>query len=229
MGVEVVPMSLATLLLLAAIGWVAVGGAVSLAMGRRGHDALAWLLMGMLFGPFTVLFALEAWREERLRPELVSGRGVRGTGPVDVLVGFDGSPESEAALAAVTDLLGPRLGRLTVATVVPYDAGAEGDRATREALERRRSTLAPLPRLEILHGRPSQALLERALTDGYGLLAVGTTGAGASRALLGSTAVDLARSAPVPVLLVGPEGRGATPGPTRRHEQEVPHGAGLVS
>lgn len=217
-------MQLATLL--AAAGWLAVGVAASLVMGRRGHDAAPWLVMGMLFGPFTALFALEARHEERLRPELVSPRGSRGTGSVDVLVGFDGSAESGAAVGTTTALLGPRLGRLTLATVVSYDGGVEGDRAARVALERQAAVTPGPPRLEILHGRPSQALLARAVADGYDVLAIGTRGAGASNALLGSTAVDLARSAGIPVLLVG--GGGLIQDQPSRHREEVHHGSGLV-
>jgi hypothetical protein len=42
-------------------------------------------------------------------------------GPVAVLVGIDGSPECGMALQNVIALLGPRLGRLCLATVVPFD------------------------------------------------------------------------------------------------------------
>jgi hypothetical protein len=65
MEVEVVPMSSTAVLLLAAVGWLAAGLAVSLVMGRRAHNAWGWLALGALFGPFAVLFALEAWDEER--------------------------------------------------------------------------------------------------------------------------------------------------------------------
>ncbi len=199
-------MSSATLLILAAAGWLAVGVVVSLVMGRRGHDASPWLRLGVLFGPLTALFAWEAWRDERLEPELVSRRQLRGGGPVDLLVGFDTSAESQAALAAAQELLGSRLGRVTLATVVPYDGADEDEAQARDALQRQGAVMAGSPRLELLHGRPSQALLERAVADGYDVLAIGTKGAGASNALLGSTAVDLARSAPMPVLLVGSGG-----------------------
>jgi nucleotide-binding universal stress UspA family protein len=52
----------------------------------------------------------------------------------------------------------------------------------------------------ILSGRPADALTEHALRDGYQLLVVGRRGRGASKAILGSTAAQLA-SAPIPVLV----------------------------
>ena len=52
----------------------------------------------------------------------------------------------------------------------------------------------------ILSGRPADALTEFALRDGYELLVVGRRGRGASKAILGSTAAQLA-SAPIPVLV----------------------------
>src|SRR5690348_6745020 len=102
-------------------------------MGRRGHDAFSWLLLGTLFGPLGAIFAVEARGEERLRPQLVAGRRSSGPGPVAVLAGVDGSPESRAALLAARRLLGSRLGRLTLATVIPYDAGFDQERTARAA------------------------------------------------------------------------------------------------
>jgi len=195
--------SYGTVALVVVVSWLAVGLALSLVMGRRGHDAFSWLVLGSVFGPLGGIFAVEAWREERTRPELVSGTASPRSGPVDVLVGFDGSPEGRAALAAATRLLGPRLGRLTLAAVVPYDGGLDAERTAKAALESEGAALGGSARLEILHGRPSHALLERAAADGYELLVIGTKGSGASRALLGSTAQDVARSAGIPVLLMG--------------------------
>ena len=205
---EVVPVSYETLVLVAAVSWLSVGLTLSLVMGRRGHDAFAWLILGTLFGPLSAIFAVEARGDERLRPELVRARESSGPGPIDVLVGVDGSPESRAALRAAVELLGARLGRLTLATVILYDCGVDRERTARAALEQQAEAIGGGPRLELLHGRPAPVLLERAVDDGYDLLVIGTRGAGASKALLGSTAVDVAESAKVPVLLMG-DGGGA--------------------
>jgi hypothetical protein len=50
-----------------------------------------------------------------------------------VLVGLDGSAEAAAALGAALDLLGPRLGRLTLVTVTDLDASDEHGRAMARA------------------------------------------------------------------------------------------------
>ena len=132
---EVVFVSYSTVVLVMAASWLSVGLTLSLIMGRRGHDAFSWLVLGTLFGPLGAIFAFAARSDERVRPELVAARLSSGPGPVDVLVGVDGSPESRAALLAATELLGPRLGRLTLAAVVPYASTPLVVRAARQALE----------------------------------------------------------------------------------------------
>ena len=107
-----------------------------------------------------------------------------------------------SALQAAVKLLGPRLGRLTLATVIPYDCGVDRQRTARSTLEEQAELLGGEPRLELLHGRPAPILLERAVSDGYDLLVLGTRGAGLTKALLGSTAVDVAEGATIPVLLM---------------------------
>lgn len=203
MGPEVVPVSYGTLVLVVAVAWVSIGLTLSLIMGRRGHDAFSWLILGTLFGPLGAVFAVEARGEERVRPQVVAARKSSGTGPIDVLVGLDGSPESRAALQAAVEMLGPRLGRLTLASVIPYDSGFDRQRTARATLEQQASLVDGGARLELLHGRPASALLERAMTDGYDLVVLGTRGAGLTKALLGSTAVDVAEAAKIPVLLMG--------------------------
>jgi nucleotide-binding universal stress UspA family protein len=199
---EVVPVSYSTLVIVVAVAWLSTGLTLSLVMGRRGHDAFAWLILGTLFGPLGVIFAVEARDEEGARPELVSARRATGAGPIDVLAGVDGSPESMSALQAALELLGPRLGRLTLATVIPYDSGFDRRRTAQSTLEQQAELVGSGPRLELLHGRPAAVLLERAMNDDYDLLVIGTRGAGLSKALLGSTAVDVAEGAKIPVLLM---------------------------
>ena len=211
MGVEVIAMSYATLLLGVGLVWVTIGAVLALVMGRRGHDAFSWFVVGGVLGPLGLVLAADAWRHgEQGRPQTVSRLWSMNPGPVDVLVGFDGSPECRAALDSAIAVLGARLGRLTLATVVPYDGGRDHEELARIALEGAAAALKRWPRLEILHGRPSQALLDQAALEGYGLLVIGTKGAGASRSVLGSTATELARTARVPVLMVGPGEEPAT-------------------
>jgi nucleotide-binding universal stress UspA family protein len=205
----VVSVSYSTLVIVVAVAWLTIGLTLSLVMGRRGHDAFSWLMLGMLFGPLGAIFAVEARREEQLRPERVALRQSGGSGPIDVIVGVDGSPESMAALQAAVELLGPRLGRLTMATVIPYDSGFDRRRTAHSTLERQAELVGGGPQLELLHGRPAPVLLERAMNDDYDLLVLGTRGTGLTKALLGSTAADVAEGAKIPVLLMGSGRRAA--------------------
>ena len=153
---------------------------------------------------------LLAWGRVRSEPaslnrEIVDAVPGAGTGPVDVLVGIDGSAESETALRTAVDILGPRIGRLTLAGVTEFNYGSSQAQAdANRALEVLRAMAewasVSAPGVMILSGRAANALSEHALRDGYQLLVVGRRGRGASKAILGSTAAQLA-SAPIPVLV----------------------------
>ncbi|HEY6707677.1 MAG TPA: universal stress protein [Actinomycetota bacterium] len=212
-------MSATTALGALAVLWAGVGLLLALVMGRNGHDPFAWWLLGTLLGPLALPLAISAQHRRRDRAWPVrSGRP--GRGPVDVLVGLDGSAEATAALAAVLELLGPRLGRLTLATVVDLDASVEHDRArarARAELERQARLVQlrlstgehgpddgrRVPRLVLLAGHPAEALARLAAEGGDDLLVVGSRAAGLSKVLLGSTATTLAAHAKVPVLVAG--------------------------
>lgn len=188
--------------------WLAVGVLLGLAMGHRGHSGFSWLVLGSLLGPLAVVLALDSRRhDEALNPVALTQPVIdHRTGCVDVLAGYDGSPESVVALGAAADLLGPRLGRLTVATVVPFDGGAEGERRATAALrgfaEQGGRAEALVTECTVLHGRPAEALRDLATQEGYEMIVVGTRGSGLSKRILGSAASDLARGSAVPVLLV---------------------------
>jgi nucleotide-binding universal stress UspA family protein len=200
--------------------WIGIGLLLALVMGRHGHDPFAWWLLGTLLGPLALPLALSAERRQAERAQQLR-IGVPGRGPVDVLVGLDGSPEAAAALLTVLDLLGPQLGRLTLATVIDLDASAEHDRAKDQAraeLLRRADQIRmrlwspsqdpdehgrPVPDLILLPGQPAEALQRLAAEGAYDLVVVGGRGSGLSKVLLGSTATTLAAQAKVPVLLAG--------------------------
>ena len=195
----------ATGVVVVAAVWFAIGLVLSLVLGRRGHDGYSWFLLGVVLGPLAVVFAVEAWRhyERPAHRPLVAADGGRDRGTVDVLVGFDGSTGSQAALAAAIELLGARLGRLTLATVIPYEGGREGERDAAAALHEQTERLNPVvPGLKVIRGHPAKALAAEALEGGYGLLAIGTKGAGHAH-LFGSAATELARTSKLPVLLAG--------------------------
>jgi nucleotide-binding universal stress UspA family protein len=186
--------------------WVGIGLALALIMGRRGHTRFGWLFVGAVLGPIALVLALTSWRQEAPPATRLAGATAAGTGPVDALVGYDGSPEALAAVDAVIGLLASRLGRLTVATVVPLGAGQREEESAAAALQALCSSrAASAAASEVLHGRPSEALSRRAVEGGYQLLAIGTRGTGFAKAAFGSTATELARASKLPVLMVGAE------------------------
>lgn len=188
--------------------WFAIGLATALVLGRRGHDAFSWFVLGALLGPFALALAAGALRDEQRSPRQLQGsRPQAGGRPgVDVLVGYDGSPESEACVTRTVEVFGHQLRNLTVATVVPFDCGEATETLATAALagvaNRLVGSVAIEPHLLLLHGHPATALTEQALEDGAAVLAIGTRGAGGH--LFGSAASELAKSVRVPVLLVGP-------------------------
>lgn len=199
--------------------WLAIGLGLSLVMGRRGHLAFSWLIIGTVLGPLGLVLALDSSRhDEELKPrEVAHDIPPPRAGSVDVLAGYDGSPESLAAVDAAARLLGDRLGRLTVATVVPYDGSTTPERLADVALQsfagNGRTTTQLVTDLKVLHGRPAEALRNGAVDGNYQLIAIGARGAGFSKHVLGSAAYELARGGSVPVLVVGGDDRARTGDP----------------
>lgn len=192
---------------LVGVAWVGIGLVVSFVMGRRGHSPFGWWFLGAVFGPLVIVLAIDAALRHRMASEPLGEGGMPGEGPVDVLVGIDGSPQSLAALSSVCRLLGPRLGRLTLAAVVSFEAaersGAERDEAVDALGRAARSVTICGPDTVVLSGPPARALVEHARERRYDLLAVGSRGRGASKAVLGSVSAQLVRQSRVPVLVAG--------------------------
>jgi nucleotide-binding universal stress UspA family protein len=178
-----------------------------------------------VLGPIALLLALVEVRNERPWWTRLAASGDPGSGPVDVLVGIDGSPESAAATTAALELLGDRVGRLTLVAVTEIDdsvAGREERARLREELERQAAVVRAwleerdvpaqvkqkvIPELQLMSGPPARTLDTIAAEDGYGLLVVGARGAEMSSVLLGSVATKLAARASVPVLVIGDQVR----------------------
>jgi nucleotide-binding universal stress UspA family protein len=216
------------------VTFACIGLVLALVMGRLGHSPFAWGLLGLVLGPIALLLALVEVRSERPWWTRLVASGAPGSGPVDVLVGIDGSPESAAATTAALELLGDRVGRLTLVAVTEVDdstAGHQERDRLREELERqaeavrawqqeqRRTVKAVrpvIPELQLLSGPPARTLDTIAAEDGYGLLVVGARGAGMSSVLLGSVATRLAARASVPVLIIGDRCSWATSGTSGR-------------
>lgn len=195
-------MSETVLLFIVAGAWTVIGVILAAVMGRRGHHPFTWFLIGAILGPIAIVLAITADHDLRRRHVEERSEDHPHWGPVDVMVGIDGSPESVAAVDEVRHLFGERIGRLYLATVLPYDS-PEMDRV--DALARLETISSTRPKamgLKVLTGMPAEALSRSAAESAFDLLAVGTRGSGLARLALGSTAEALARSSKVPVLLV---------------------------
>jgi nucleotide-binding universal stress UspA family protein len=215
-------MSFTTIGLIVLGVWGGIGVLSSLVMARRGHHPFTWFLLGAVFGPLVLVFVAEALvAEQHGRSEVVHAGSASG-GPLSILVGIDGSPESVGALRTAIALLGSRIGRLTLAEVVDYETAGGGLPAERRhadnqlsVLTQEAAALAGLdPATVVLAGRPADALLEAALDARCHLLVIGGRGHGATKAVLGSVARQLTANAPLPVLVVGGDAVVATRGLT---------------
>jgi nucleotide-binding universal stress UspA family protein len=195
------------LLILLAV-WLAIGVTLAVVMGRRGHGAFQWLLIGAFLGPLSLPIAWVSIRDEDRGSGSARAlhEGIAGVGPVNVLVGIDGSVEAANALRTVVDLVGTNIGRLTLASVVTFDVGSvqarrEEERAI-EVLDAAASSVeAETPSRVLLTGQPAEVLMRHAAEEGYDLLAIGRRGRGATKAVLGSTASRVA-DGPLPALIV---------------------------
>lgn len=190
------------IVVVAFVAWVVVGLALGWFMGRRGYEAYTWALIGVVLGPIAVALAV-VWvlRPPAHEPVLLHRGGGKRAGALDVLVAFDGSPESCGALATVERLFGDRIGRLMLACVVPIDAPVDVVHDAEQTLDGGCARVREDASTVLLRGKPAEELRSYALRLGYDVLALGTRGQGRSHALLGSVASALVRGAGVPVVL----------------------------
>lgn len=195
-----------------ALVWGLVGLLSGVWMARRGYDPL-WILLAVPLGPLFVPIATERVRR---RPRAESAGP--SAGPADlppdagprVLIGLDGSPESEQALATALRALGAQCSQLVLAEVVRYEATEDENRVEITAAEGRLQTAAAgvgisgTVRTEVLAGAPGPALREFAENQSFDIVVVGRRGRGLTRRVLGSVSSDLVTHSVVPVLVVEP-------------------------
>jgi nucleotide-binding universal stress UspA family protein len=191
------------LILLAA--WLATGLTLAVVMGRRGHGAFQWFLLGAVLGPLALPLAWTAIRDEHRPSPRSLGEAMSSGGSVDVLVGVDGSLEAENALKMTIALVGANIGRLMLAHVTTFGESEQGRRDEELAVELLDAAASSVPEFApgrvLLTGRPADALIKHATEEGFDLLAIGRRGSGASKALLGSTATRTTNG-PIPVLVI---------------------------
>jgi nucleotide-binding universal stress UspA family protein len=195
--------------------WVIVGLAARVSLLRGGH----WHMSGptaAFMGPFVIVALVSVRQQPRRTDARAVAVGEPAGGPVDTLVGIDPSPEARAALVGAVDMLGPRIGRLVIATVLPSGFRDAGERQSAEAdalkmLEESRAELESKVEsvdglaadLVLLRGNPADALVEYANDEGITVIAVGKRGTGLAKTVLGSVASNLARDARSAVLIFG--------------------------
>lgn len=161
------------------MGWVCSGLLTAYLLRRRGHEFVPAAVLGLVFGPLFIPLAVDAvrHRERAVRPVHLSP-GAPGGGPVDVLVGLDGAADSVALARAAVQLLGPRIGRLTLARAVEFESAerndwfdAKGEAALELELT---SVLLPgyVPSTVLLPGDPRKALVAHASAEGYDVIVV---------------------------------------------------------
>ncbi len=202
------------LLVIFVVAWPLVGLVTGVWMVRHGHHPL-WLVVSVALGPLFVPIALERV-ERRPRLAVVGPEGGPGPRPETpdgprVLVGLDGSSESERALTKTVELLGAHCRLLVLAEVVCYDDAEDCRQETMEAAKERLAATAAAARaagvpvrVEVLAGPPGETLRRFAEDQQMDLLVVGRRGRGLSRHLLGSVSADVVHHSPVPVLVVEP-------------------------
>ena len=153
-------------------------------------------------------------------PESNSGRPTPASGPFrQVLVGWDGSPDSVAALRTAAAIVGDGPGRVIALAVLPspphQEAGrdqaateAAGSHHAYQTFQATRSAIAAASRARIsLHteeGRhAARCLCDHATDHGFDLLVLGRHGdGGILHPKLGHVAEAAARASRIPVLLV---------------------------
>lgn len=224
-----------TTILILAVAWVVVGLASGLWMARRGFDPL-WILVALPLGPLFVPIAAERVQRRPGRvavgaKEVPPRRSAENTGP-RILIGVDGSVESERALSETLRLFGTRFGLLVLAEVVHFEVTEDVSREGIDAAAARLSALAArldgsaAVHTEVLAGSPGVTLREFAEQQDMDLVVVGRRGRGLSAYVLGSVSTDLIEHCSVPVLIVGRvnKSNGATPRRTANTETTTDDG-----
>ncbi|WP_165989714.1 universal stress protein [Streptomyces sp. YIM 98790] len=181
--------------------WVLSGLVGTALMLRQGHQHPLWFLWGVLLGPLAAPVLLER-AEDTSRLVSAPRRGSPRSG-LTVIVGVDGTSSSRHTAEAVRDLLGPRAGRLILTKVVDFDTagndGGSGDhlaRAEQTLLAYAREVAELDPVVEVVAGRPADALLDLARNENADLIVVGPP-----HHMFGGTCRSLVLHSPIPVLV----------------------------
>ena len=204
-----------TLVVIFVVAWPLIGLVTGVWMVRRGHHPL-WVAIAVALGPLSAPIAVErVERHPRLAavgPEGLPGPRPDRTDGVRVLVGMDGSAESERALTQTLEKPPrPRPPAAGAGQVVCDDDAEDCTQETVEAATERLAATATVGRdagvpvrVEVLAGPPGETLRRFAEDQQMDLVVVGRRGRGLTRHLLGSVSAYVVHHSPVPVLVVEP-------------------------
>ena len=139
--------------LVSVIIWLAIPPVLSRAMKRRGYDGLFSMILGGLYGPVAVVFAVIDILFEVAEPPGVVQTGQTGEGDLSVLVVVGGDAMTSPPMAALAGL-GLRLPHLALAKVPPR-GGPERRSGRPSAAFARRRAPCPIPSLCCCSGGPT--------------------------------------------------------------------------
>lgn len=208
-----------TIALIIVAAWIAIGASVGFYEVRRGHWRWLWLL-GAMAGPFAIPLARSAQGQEPyIQPVILDQSDHEQGKGLHVVVGVDGSDASDHATRTALELLGWRVGAVTLATAIDFetvnvtspgtlgpedawDDRKEAEDMLSDAADRLASWMGHRPTTVLLAGKPSEALQYYAEEHEGDLLVVGCRGAGLTKRVIGSCASQLAHRSTVPIFMV---------------------------
>jgi nucleotide-binding universal stress UspA family protein len=167
----------------------------AIAMGTHGRRGIERMLLGN---------TAAAVLQHTELPTLVlheGGAPVLPGVPVHILVALDATPASRNTARAAVDLAVCETGFLTFAHVAERGDGEPQERALTEAVAYARAAGVESD-TKLLHGEPVATILNLARTGKADLIAVGTRGPAGAPFGIGSVAQAIARTSPVPVLVM---------------------------
>ena len=153
------------LIVLSVVVWLSIPPVLSRVMGRHGYDGTSYLVLGTLFGPLAVVFAVMEVLFDVPEPARILEEGQTGHGDLSVLVVVGGESTTSPPTKVLAGL-GPRLRRVGLAWVLPKGGPREDERRADQALHEAASGLDH-PELALLFGRPDVAIPEHATSGGY--------------------------------------------------------------
>jgi hypothetical protein len=158
-------MTITLLLISLGLAWLAIGQIVASSMAKRGYDRTAWVIVGALFGPVVLVFAvIELLTALPRRPEVVD-RGSPGQGTVDVLIVVDLSQQVGRTRLSELDVT-RHVRHSTVAAVLPRDGARLVEVAAVDRLRAVASELRPAGDVALLFGLAREVVVDFATSNG---------------------------------------------------------------